>query len=69
MPGPATSSGIRDNHKRVVATMHMTVVSRRTGKKKPSYKLLDLNPLDEAPKTRSSTPGSTTKRKFNFYQE
>ena len=31
--------------------MHVSVVSRRTGKKKPGYKLLDLNPLDEPSKT------------------
>jgi hypothetical protein len=48
MPNPATSSGIRDNHKRGVATMNTTVVSTRTGKKMPSYEPLAQEPLPEA---------------------
>ena len=36
-------------HKHVMATLKISTVITRTGKKKPTYELLDLQPLTTAP--------------------
>lgn len=46
--------------KQTVAKLKISIVINRTGKKKPSYELLDLKPLDEPPKDLATSPPPPT---------
>ena len=69
----ATGWNLHHTHQRVKAKLNIATVSTRTGKKKPSYELLDIQPIDPRltepppapkPKTPSALPEPPYPRKL-----
>lgn len=62
----AADWNLRYTSKRTIAELKVSTVTTREGKKKPSYELFDLKPLDETPKATKPPPEPPTGRKLDL---